>query len=254
MRSFGTNDKLVLKGTILVLLVLLALVTGAIAVRYRGVGLAGVVVLGLVGAAAAYTRPEAEPLDPFPSLVGAFVGCVVLILLLRPLSPQGEAPADDRRRQLLVTAVWVGAGALAVGVAGRVLRQPACRRRRRAGRDRPAGSGDTGGRCRPGPTWRCRASPRSPPRPRTSTGSTPRSSCRRSRPTDWRLRVHGMVDREVELDFAAAAGAADLVERDVTLTCVSNEVGGDLVGNARWLGVPLADLLDEAGVAARTPT
>ena len=122
VRSFGTNDKLVLKGTILVLLVLLALVTGAIAVRYRGVGLAGVVVLGLVGATAAYTRPEAEPLDPFPSLVGAFVGCVVLILLLRPLSPQGEAPADDRRRQLLVTAVWVGAGALAVAVAGRVLR------------------------------------------------------------------------------------------------------------------------------------
>jgi sulfite oxidase len=39
-----------------------------------------------------------------------------------------------------------------------------------------------------------------------------------------------------------------LVEADITLTCVSNEVGGPLVGNARWLGVPLKELLDEAGV------
>ena len=58
----------------------------------------------------------------------------------------------------------------------------------------------------------------------------------------WRLRVHGMVDREVELDFAQLLGRP-MVERDITLTCVSNEVGGNLAGNARWLGAPLADLL-----------
>lgn len=38
------------------------------------------------------------------------------------------------------------------------------------------------------------------------------------------------------------------VERDVTLICVSNEVGGDLVGNARWQGVDLRTLLARAGV------
>ena len=63
----------------------------------------------------------------------------------------------------------------------------------------------------------------------------------------WSLRIHGMVDHEIELDFTDLL-ARPLVERRVTLTCVSNEVGGDLVGNATWLGVPLADLLDEAGV------
>ncbi len=63
----------------------------------------------------------------------------------------------------------------------------------------------------------------------------------------WRLRVHGMVDRPIELTFAQLL-ARDLVERDITLTCVSNEVGGYLAGNARWLGAPLADLLTEAGV------
>ena len=39
-----------------------------------------------------------------------------------------------------------------------------------------------------------------------------------------------------------------VVERDITMTCVSNEVGGDLVGAARWLGVPLTTVLDRAGV------
>ena len=66
----------------------------------------------------------------------------------------------------------------------------------------------------------------------------------------WRLRVHGMVDREVELDFAQLLGRP-MVERDVTLTCVSNEVGGNLAGNARWLGAPLAALLEEVGVDPR---
>ncbi len=56
-----------------------------------------------------------------------------------------------------------------------------------------------------------------------------------------------MVDRELELTFDQLL-ARDLVERDITLTCVSNEVGGKYAGNARWLGAPLADLLDEAGV------
>jgi DMSO/TMAO reductase YedYZ molybdopterin-dependent catalytic subunit len=64
---------------------------------------------------------------------------------------------------------------------------------------------------------------------------------------DWTLRIHGMVDREVTLDFEQLL-ALDLIERDITLTCVSNEVGGSYVGNARWVGAPLAALLEEAGI------
>ena len=68
IRQFGTNDKPVLIGSILVVLV--AAVAGHRCARRApaAVGLAGVAVLGLVGAAAAATRPAAEPLDPFPSL------------------------------------------------------------------------------------------------------------------------------------------------------------------------------------------
>jgi DMSO/TMAO reductase YedYZ molybdopterin-dependent catalytic subunit len=64
---------------------------------------------------------------------------------------------------------------------------------------------------------------------------------------DWRLRIHGMVDREVEFTMDDLL-RRPAVEKLITLTCVSNEVGGDLVGNARWIGYPLADLLATAGI------
>ncbi|WP_030514939.1 molybdopterin-dependent oxidoreductase [Nocardia sp. NRRL WC-3656] len=62
----------------------------------------------------------------------------------------------------------------------------------------------------------------------------------------WSLRIHGMVDREIRLDYADLA-RRPAVERLVTLTCVSNPVGGDLIGNASWLGYRLDALIAEAG-------
>ncbi|MFF4890002.1 molybdopterin-dependent oxidoreductase [Micromonospora chersina] len=64
-------------------------------------------------------------------------------------------------------------------------------------------------------------------------------------PATWRLRIHGRVRNPIELSFDDLL-ARPMVERYVTLACVSNEVGGDLIGNARWLGVPIRELLDEA--------
>ena len=63
----------------------------------------------------------------------------------------------------------------------------------------------------------------------------------------WSLRVHGMVSREITLDYRQLL-ERPLMERDVTLACVSNEVGGPYIGNARWIGAPLKDLLEGAGV------
>ncbi|KAA8888189.1 molybdopterin-dependent oxidoreductase [Nocardia colli] len=63
---------------------------------------------------------------------------------------------------------------------------------------------------------------------------------------DWSLRIHGMVDREIRLSWADLANRP-VLERLVTLACVSNPVGGDLIGNARWLGYRLDELLAEAG-------
>lgn len=69
----------------------------------------------------------------------------------------------------------------------------------------------------------------------------------RLRADDWSLRIHGMVDKEVTLTYADIV-AMPYVEHTVTLGCVSNEVGGDLIGTARWGGVYLADVLAMAGI------
>ncbi|HVM31128.1 MAG TPA: molybdopterin-dependent oxidoreductase [Candidatus Limnocylindrales bacterium] len=68
-------------------------------------------------------------------------------------------------------------------------------------------------------------------------------------PETWRLRIHGMVEREVVLTYDDVL-AMPLIERYVTLACVSNQVGGYLVGNAAWTGTLLRPLLDRAGVQA----
>lgn len=68
-------------------------------------------------------------------------------------------------------------------------------------------------------------------------------------PERWRLRVHGMVDRSLDLTLDELTSLG-VVELDATLVCVHNPVGGDRIGTARWLGVPLASLLERAGVRA----
>ena len=65
--------------------------------------------------------------------------------------------------------------------------------------------------------------------------------------TDWALRIHGLVDSELVLSYQDLL-AMEIVEDYVTIACVSNQVGGDLIGNALWSGVRLTDVLDLAGL------
>ena len=65
-------------------------------------------------------------------------------------------------------------------------------------------------------------------------------------PSTWQLRIHGMVRNPITITWEQLL-QRPMIERYITLTCVSNEVGGDLVGNALWLGTPIRELLDEAG-------
>jgi DMSO/TMAO reductase YedYZ molybdopterin-dependent catalytic subunit len=64
---------------------------------------------------------------------------------------------------------------------------------------------------------------------------------------EWRLRIGGLVERPITLTFADLI-ARPLIERDITLNCVSNDVGGRYIGTTRWIGAPLAPLLQEAGI------
>jgi DMSO/TMAO reductase YedYZ molybdopterin-dependent catalytic subunit len=63
----------------------------------------------------------------------------------------------------------------------------------------------------------------------------------------WQLRIHGMVDKPMTITFADLM-KRPMIDHDVTLTCVSESVGGSFIGNARWQGTLLADILKEAGI------
>jgi DMSO/TMAO reductase YedYZ molybdopterin-dependent catalytic subunit len=66
-------------------------------------------------------------------------------------------------------------------------------------------------------------------------------------PQSWQLRIHGMVDKPLTLNFSDLT-RRPMIDHDVTLTCVSESVGGSFIGNARWQGTMLADVLREAGI------
>lgn len=273
VRNFGTADKLVLQLGILAVLAVFALALGIVALRYRSAGAAAVLLFGAVGAAAAATRPDTAALDPLPSVLGALVGAAVLYALTgrlawRPVgrgrllstgsaartalrtSPEQPAPtaAFDRRGFALAAAATAAASAGA-GLLGRSLN---------ASRGARAAVSRTAVRL-PRPHSPAAAIPRGADLrlPGLSPFTTPNASfyrvdtalvVPRVDATTWRLRLHGKgVRNELSLGFQDLL-ERELIERNITLTCVSNEVGGPYTGNARWIGVRLADLLREAGV------
>ncbi|GLP65930.1 oxidoreductase [Streptomyces sp. TUS-ST3] len=256
VRNFGTDDKLFLQLGILAVLALFATALGIAALRFRRAGAAGVLVFGAVGALAATGRPDSTgPGDALPSLAGAAAGAVVLYLLAGRLAWRapvvGAVPsgADWDRRGFVLAASAAAAASAGAGVLGRFL-SGTSGRDALASRDRivlPAPGS-------PAPPVPKAAGPRiaglSPFL--TPTGAFYRVDTALVVPkvdaTTWRLRVHGKgVTRPRAFSFDDLL-RRDLVERDITLTCVSNEVGGPYVGNARWIGVRLADVLAECGV------
>ena len=276
IRTFGARDKLALIAGVLIVVAVYAVVVGLVAVRNRRAGAVGVALFGVVGVIAAVTRPSAGVLDGLPSLVGGAIGVVALLLLVAPLTgvrrpapavgaaAPSESVADrlrgvlgsgdrkglelDRRRFFVTSGVAVGVAVLAGG-SGRLLQR----------RFDVADARDALTLPRP-------ASP-APPLPpgadlaKTVRGVTPLVTANRDfyrvdtaitvpqiRPGDYQLSLSGMFDRRRTFTLQDLFGRRDLIERDLTLTCVSNEVGGRLAGTARWLGVPLGAFLRENGV------
>ena len=118
IREFGARDKLALLIGIGFFLAVFAIVMGVLALRRRWIGYAGLAAFGLIGVAAAMTRPTADTLSPLPSIVGVAAGAGALRLLLgepRDASrPVVESPlAFDRRRFLLAGLALGGTAAVA---------------------------------------------------------------------------------------------------------------------------------------------
>jgi DMSO/TMAO reductase YedYZ molybdopterin-dependent catalytic subunit len=257
IRTFGSNDKLALIVGMIAVILILAVLMGVASIRRPWIGLAGLVVLGAVGAIAAFSRPTGSVLSVIPSVVGAVAGSYALPWLLRAAkTPDGtttpahpaEMPGEVDRRRFLFASLAIGGAAVATGGLGRLLIA------RRFGVAEAARDALT----IPAPTDRAPSPPASFDTPGLSPFITPNADfyrvdtalvIPRVETDTWRLTIHGMVDREIELTFEDLL-ARDLIERDITLACVSNEVGGSYIGNARWVGAPLKPLLEEAGVRA----
>jgi len=251
---FGQHDKTALVTGTLILLALYAMALGLVSLRSLRLGSAGIVLFGLVGVIAAATRPAGGPLDGLPSLVGAGAGVIALRTLIAPLSTPAAAVAQrrgaeiDRRRFLLTAGLALGVAAVAGG-AGRLLQRhfDVAAMRDALHLPRPASPA--------GPL------PSGADLSGAVEGLTPLFTPNRDfyridtaltvpqvRPADYRLSLTGMFDSPRTYTLDDLMSRTDLIERDITLTCVSNEIGGTLAGTARWLGVPLGALLRENGV------
>lgn len=253
IRTFGENDKLVLQLGILAALGFLGVVLGILSLRYRRSAAAGVLLFGLIGAAAALSRPDTGGIaDALPSMAGAAAGAAILYFLAGKLSctPAGAAGTDGwSRRGFLITASVTAVAATGAGALGRTLTG---RRARGAVASRSAVE-------LPAPSSPAQPLPRGVQLQAEGISSftTPNRDFYRVDTAlvvpridsgTWRLRIHGKgVTRSRTYTFQDLL-ERPLIERDITLTCVSNEVGGPYIGHARWLGVRLDDLLRECGV------
>ncbi len=273
VEQFGSSDKLVLLLGMAVVLALLGVVAGLVARRREVPGLLVIGGLGIVGFLAVIEQVGAglALLAPIASLL---VGLAVFRWLhrlgrRRPVPddavPDDHAPAREQppgreqppareqaggvlaRRGFLAGSTAVAAGTALAGLGGTLLanRVDVAASRRAVGTLVPAVPAPP---IPPGADFAELGTP---------TFITPSSEfyrvdvnlrVPRLLAENARLRITGMVDRELEFDYADLLDRP-LVERIVTMTCVSNYVGGPYVSTSNFIGVPLRELLDEAGVA-----
>ncbi len=288
IRTFGENDKAALTAGMVVTLAIVAAVIGLIGRRSPRIAVGMTVVLVIVTCAAILSRTGAGVLDLLPILIGGAAGIYLLVAAFRRQLPAPDgtslqhppagttAPWDDPGSAKLSTSgsghpmaaassagatrsgldrrgffKLVGIGALVAAAAGALARWiPSASEvvESRAGVslptpvdvqdvDVPAISLQVDG-ITPFVTDNAEFY-------RVDTAFlVPRLTT-----SDWQLRVHGLVDREITVGYTDLTSMPS-IERMVTLTCVSNEVGGDLAGNARWHGVRIADVLAMAGPQA----
>ncbi|HYO32615.1 MAG TPA: molybdopterin-dependent oxidoreductase [Nocardioidaceae bacterium] len=278
----GHYDKpLVIAGTLVGLCVLSGL-AGMLALRSLAAGEAMFAVMGVVLVLAVRARLTSSEATYIPAVVGVLIAMLALAALAPRAgaassprtgrsveSPLGKAPTatptggsptpnlgpgssvagsrtgtTESRRDFLRLAGVVGVGSVVLGLSGRVLAQgraalDSARERLKLPVSRPVQPAGVSAGVPGVVPWN------------TSQADFYRIDTALSipqiLPDDWSLRIHGMVDQELDLSYQDLLDRG-LTEAWLTLCCVSNEVGGDLISNAWWSGVRIADVLAEAGV------
>ncbi|WP_412882043.1 molybdopterin-dependent oxidoreductase [Curtobacterium phoenicis] len=260
---FGTGDKVALFVLMIVLVVAISAGAGVLERRRPPGGAVVFAIGGVLSLLAVTTRSGSGSLDGAPTVVGVALAIVTLRVLLARLRrweatadvPTSRAATTDRpdggaagpeRRAFIVWGVTTAALAVVVGGASRLgtaTMQAAVAARRAIRLPKPA-----------------TAAPAVPSGASLDVaGITPvitpndafyridtALSVPQVDPATWKLRIHGAVDREVEVTWDELL-ALPLEEHVATMSCVSNEVGGDLIGTAKWLGYPIRELLAKAG-------
>lgn len=254
IQTLGGLDKLFLAVAILVTIAAVAAIAATYETRRHPIGSAIFAAAGILACAAVLTRPGAGAPDIVPTVVGTACGVAVLRLLALRLwivedEDRGEGldEFDATRRMWLATAGLLGAGVasgLLGAVVGRVTRSVAAERDVSA-IPRPR---------LPAPPVPAAVQPKDVALPSFITDAADfyRVDIALSVPQlsreEWRLRIHGMVDREITYSFADL-DRFEAIEKVVTLTCVSNPVGGEYISTGVWTGYRLTDLLAAAGVS-----
>lgn len=249
--TFGTGDKAALFVGMGLTIAVLAAVLGIVAYRKWKLGFAGVIFMGLVMSAAVISRAGTDFPDVIPSLLGTVAGLFALKWMTdrlrswKSFANPSERDTRTSRRKFLVAAGVTGVAAAVTAAGGKVI--GGIRNNVRLARDSIV---------LPKPKSMAKAVPAGVQAPvegttpwLTPNGDFYRIDTALSVPqidvATWEIRVHGMVEEEFTMTFQDLLDA-DLVERHITLTCVSNPVGGSLVGNAKWTGYPIKEILKRA--------
>lgn len=261
---FGTADKPILIGSVLAVIVLFAAAAGVIGLRRPTIAVVMTAVLGVAALLVSATdRTATAPafLVVLPSILALIVSMSALAWLLATLArrsddtrdrwlaphPGDDLPSGFDRRRFLVAATATSAAIAAGGIVTKIFGGAAAAGSRLEVASRIPVPADAAGPIPRGAQLELDG---------ISSYLTPNDTFYRvdtaltvpDVPADtWTLRIHGMVDEALELSFEDLLDMR-LIERRITLTCVSNQVGGQLAGNATWIGVPLKDLFELAGV------
>lgn len=257
IQTLGTLDKPFLAVAVLVAIVTIAAIAGSLETQRRPLGSIVIAVAGVLGCVAVLSRQSATAIDTIPTVAGTVCGVAVLRLLTRRYwpahsddprpdddRPDDDRPDDDRPHVDRRRAVMFGLVAFGVvsGVAGAVVTRLV---------HSVAGDRNTSTLPRPrtpAPPIPDDVQPKGVALPSFITPSTDFYRVDTTLVTpqlsrgDWRLRIHGMVDREITYSFDDLA-AFEVVEVVTTLACVSNPVGGNLISTGVWTGYRVADLL-----------
>jgi DMSO/TMAO reductase YedYZ molybdopterin-dependent catalytic subunit len=278
--TFGTASKSVVVGVVAVAVVAIAAWSGVASRTRPRFGIQVMLVAGVVGAVAALLRPVDAFLAPLPSLVAGVAAALALWWLLRMARPSAVAapesvpdmPTDGLKEvspghQDLPGRESLGMSAevqsvsrrgVLLGIGGVVVVGGAALASARWLTTRASAVASRVAAVLPSPAEVLPPLPASvqAPVPGMAPFVTPNADFYRIDTAvivpqvtaeEWTLSFDGMVRRPFTITYAELL-EMPMVERDVTIMCVSNPIGGDLIGTARWLGTPLLPLLERAGI------